>query len=201
MASLTSSQQTYRVVFLGIIFLLMFTAFNSLQNTVAGIYDDNGFENLGKISLFVLYAVFGVCTFFTSFLIRKFGYNKVLFISSLGYVLYELAGLIIAMWTDIPKPLGWTIVLLGACTCGAGASSIWVAQGSYVSVVAGEDRKTELFGLFWMIMMSSQIFGNILITFVLGLIGKVAYFIVLAALGGTSINIFRRKCIFIPNAP
>lgn len=41
------------------------------------------------------------------------------------------------MWEDIPKPFGWFIVLLGAATCGAGASSIWVAQGSYVSVVAG----------------------------------------------------------------
>ena len=33
--------------------------------------------------------------------------------------------------------------------------------------------------------MSSQILGNVLITFVLGLIGKTAYFVVLAALGGT----------------
>ena len=115
----------------------MFTAFNSLQNTVAGIYDDNGFTNLGKISLFMVYFVFGICTFFTSFLIRKFGYNKVLFISSLGYALYEVAGLVIAMWEDIPKPFGWFVVLLGAATCGAGASCIWVAQGSYVSVVAG----------------------------------------------------------------
>ena len=165
--------------------MLMFTAFNSLQNTVSGIYDNNGFTHLGKISLFVLYAVFGACTFFTGFLIRKFGYNKVLFVSSLGYVIYEVAGLVIAMWGDIPKPLGWAIVLFGACTCGAGASSIWVAQGSYVSAVAGESRKTELFGLFWMLMMSSQILGNVLITFVLGLIGKVAYFVVLTALGGT----------------
>ena len=93
------------------------------------------------------------------------------------------------MWDDIPKAFGWFVVLLGAATCGAGASCIWVAQGSYISVVAGETRKTELFGLFWMIMMSSQIFGNVLITFILGLIGKVAYFIVLTALGGKNSNI------------
>ena len=40
-----------------------------------------------------------------------------------------------------------------------------------------------------MIMMSSQIFGNVLITFILGLIGKVAYFIVLTALGGKNFDI------------
>jgi len=37
--------------------------------------------------------------------------------------------------------------------------------------------------------MSSQIVGNILITFVLGAISKVAYFIVLTALGSTYVII------------
>ena len=181
--TLSRSQQNFRVSMLGIIFMILFTAFNSLQNTVAGIYDDEGFTNMGKISLLFLYFVFGINTFFTGFLIRKFGYNRVLFISGLGYALYELAGLVIAMWEDIPKLLGWFIVMFGAACCGAGASAIWVAQGSYVSIVAGESRKTELFGLFWMLMMSSQIMGNVLITFVLGLIGKTAYFMVLTGLG------------------
>lgn len=181
---LTRSQQNYRVALLGIVFMLMFTAFNSLQNSVSVVYKNPGFESLGKVSLITLYGVFGICTFFTPFIIRKFGYKIVFLISALGYALYSLAGLIIVMWEDIPVWLGWFLVMLGACTCGASASSIWVAQGSYVSTVAGEERKTELFGLFWMLMMSSQILGNVLITFVLGAIGKVAYFIVLTALNG-----------------
>jgi hypothetical protein len=85
---LTRRQQNYRVAFLGLTFMLMFTAFNSLQNTVSGIYEDEGFTNLGKASLLVVYFVFGIFTFFTGFAIRKFGYNRVLFASSLGYVLF-----------------------------------------------------------------------------------------------------------------
>jgi hypothetical protein len=65
-----------------------------------------------------------------------------MFISSLGYAIYEGAGLIIALNENLPKGLGWTIVLIGAMLCGASASMIWVAQGSYVSQVAGEARKT-----------------------------------------------------------
>lgn len=61
-----------------------------------------------------------------------------MFCSALGYGVYEGAGLVIALWEDIPKILGWTIVLLGAMLCGASASMIWVAQGAYVSEVAGE---------------------------------------------------------------
>jgi hypothetical protein len=139
---LTRSQQNKRVAFLGITFMLMFTAFNSLQNIVSKIYADYGYDDLGEISILLLYFVFGVCTFFTPYIIRTFGYKKVMFCSSLGYVVFEGAGLVIALWTDIPKPLGWVFVLLGSVTCGASASMIWVAQGSYVSQVAGEVRKT-----------------------------------------------------------
>lgn len=164
--------------------MLMFTAFNSLQNSVSIIFKRPGFEVLGKISIVTIYSVFGICTFFTAFVIRKFGYKMVFLISAFGYALYSIAGLIVVMWEDIPVGLGWFLVMLGAFTTGAGASCIWVAQGSYVSTVAGEDRKTELFGLFFILMMSSQILGNILITFVLGAIGKTAYFIVTSALNG-----------------
>jgi hypothetical protein len=68
--------------------MIMFTAFNSLQNSVSTIYEEYGFHNLGKYSLLFLYGVFGVSTFFTPFLIRKFGYKVVMFVSCLGYALY-----------------------------------------------------------------------------------------------------------------
>ena len=83
----------------------------------------------------------------------------------------------------MPKAIGWILVMLGAVFCGASASVIWVAQGSYISEISDEESRTKLFGLFWGIMMSSQIFGNILTTFVLGVIGNTVYLIVLTILG------------------
>jgi MFS family permease len=139
---LTAKQQTGRVAFLGVSFLTMFIAFNSLQNTVSSVYKDYGYGNLGEVSVLVLYAFFGLTTFVTPYIIRTFGYKKVMFISSLGYATYEAAGLIITIWDQMPRGLGWLIVLLGAALCGASASMIWVAQGSYVSNVAGDERKT-----------------------------------------------------------
>lgn len=63
------------------------------------------------------------------------------------------------------------------------ASFIWVAQAAYVSDVSTPTTKGELFGLFWGLMMASQIVGNILSTFILGKINNQVYFIVLAILG------------------
>jgi hypothetical protein len=185
MNTISPRQQTIRVAYLGVLFLIMFTTFNSLQNIVSKLYNEYGYGNLGEISILILYLVFGIATFFTPFVIRTFGYKKVLFFSALGYASYEAVGLLIALWEDMPKPLGWILVLTGATLCGASASMLWVAQGSYVSEVAGPERKTELFGLFWSLMMSSQITGSLLTTFVLGIIGNTAYFLVLTILGGT----------------
>ncbi len=138
MGAITRKQQTLRVAFLGVIFMIMFTAFNSLQNIVSKVYKEYGYDSLGEASILLLYFVFGISTFFTPFIIRKYGFKTVMFCSSLGYGFYEGAGLVIALWEDIPKILGWIIVLVGAMLCGASASMIWVAQGAYVSEVAGE---------------------------------------------------------------
>ena len=60
-----------------------------------------------------------------------------MFLSSLGYALFEGAGLLIALWTSMPHYLGWIFVLVGAMFCGVSASTLWVAQGAYVSQIAG----------------------------------------------------------------
>jgi MFS family permease len=115
----------------------MFTAFNSLQNIVSKLYEDYGYGSLGQAAVLCIYLSFATCTFFSSFVIKNYGYKKVMFVSSLGYAIFELAGLIIAMQFDIPKAVGWIIIIVGAVLCGASASVIWVAQGAYVSKVAG----------------------------------------------------------------
>jgi MFS family permease len=83
----------------------------------------------------------------------------------------------------VSHELVWVLVILGATICGVSASTLWVAQGAYTSQVADTNRKAELFGLFWALMMSSQIIGNLLITFVLGKMSNLTYFILLTILG------------------
>lgn len=106
-----------------------------------------------------------------------------MFLSSLGYAIFEATGIVVASEVNIPTVLVWIIVIIGAVLCGISASILWVAQAGYTNATASENRKSELFGLFWGLMMSSQIFGNLLTTFVLGKMSTLTYFIVLTALG------------------
>jgi hypothetical protein len=133
----TPEQQTGRTTYLAVTFMIMFTAYNSLQNIISKIYNDYGYKNLGTTSVLLLYFVFGAFTFVGPFFIRGLGYKKAMFFSSLGYVVFEGAGLIIVLWTSIPHLYGWVFVMIGAAFCGAATSVIWVAQGSYVSDLAG----------------------------------------------------------------
>jgi MFS family permease len=122
--------------------MIMFTAFNSLQNIVSKLYEEYDYPNLGQTAVICIYLTFSLCTFFTSYVIKSFGYKKVMFFSSLGYAVFELTGLLIASDIEIPKYVAWITVCFGAVICGACASVIWVAQGAYTSQVASTERKS-----------------------------------------------------------
>lgn len=183
MSQLTKKQQYSRIIYLGISFMIMFTSFNSLQNIVSKLYDEYNFKNMGQTAVMAIYAAFGVTTLFSSFIVKKLGYKKAMFCASLGYGVFQSTGLLIVTEIDIPHPVIWVAVILGALICGVSASVLWVAQGAYTSQVADENRKSQLFGLFWALMMSSQILGNLLITFILGKMSNLIYFILLTILG------------------
>ena len=116
-------------------------------------------------------------------MVKKIGYKKSMFFASLGYAIFESTGFLVVTEAKVPHELVWALVIIGAIICGSSSAILWVAQGAYSSQVADENRKAELFGLFWALMMSSQIIGNLLITFVLGKMSNVTYFILLTILG------------------
>lgn len=64
-----------------------------------------------------------------------------MFMSSLGYAVFEATGLLVVTDIDISKELVWVCINLGACVCGFSASVLWVAQGGYTSQVATGNTK------------------------------------------------------------
>lgn len=122
--------------------MLMFTSFNSLQNIVSKLYEEYSYDNLGQTALMFIYGALGITTVFSSFIVKKLGYKKAMFFSSIGYVIFEATTLLVVANADVAKEFVWFAIILGATVCGVSASVLWVAQGAYTSNVADENRKS-----------------------------------------------------------
>jgi hypothetical protein len=57
----------------------------------------------------ILYAAFGLTTFFSSFIVKKLGFKFALFLASLGYGICEAAGLVVVNNVKLSLPIIWAI--------------------------------------------------------------------------------------------
>ena len=131
MEPLSRKNQYISVVILGVCFLLMFTAFNSLQNMISSIYEQMGFGTLGLISVFCIYGTFGVGTFFSAYVIERMSYRKLMFLCSLGYFLFNMTGVYVSeceghLTGICSEWLVYVVVIIFALLTGVCASFIWV---------------------------------------------------------------------------
>ena len=66
-----------QVTILSIGFMLLFTSYSTCQNFASKVLQDDGFGNMGFLSLAVLYLVMAVCSFFSTAVVNKIGELKV----------------------------------------------------------------------------------------------------------------------------
>ena len=143
---------------LGIIsltFLLLFSAFHSLQSLQTSIHVADGLNNIGIIVLNVTFMV--SCMFLPPFILSKFGLKKTIMFSMLGYVSYTAASLFTNWLTIIPAS-----VVLGVL-----ASTLWTGQMCFVtqlaimySEVTGANLKvssSRFFGIFYAVYYTGKL--------------------------------------------
>jgi fucose permease len=52
------------------------------------LYEEYEYHNLGQTALMFIYGAFGITTIFSSFIVKKLGYKKAMFFSSIGYAIF-----------------------------------------------------------------------------------------------------------------
>ena len=137
--TLSHKQKYFRVVYLGLCFMIMYVANNSVRIIISQAYREQGYDGLGQLSLIIVYLFYGAFTFIASPIIKRLNYKKSMFLSSIGFILYSLTGLILTYWPDIPHYVNWIIVIVGAALCGIAVSVIWVAKSVYVAMISNEN--------------------------------------------------------------
>lgn len=139
-------------------FLLIFSAYGAAQNLESTV---NTTDNLGTISLGILYVSFTFFSLVASLVVRALGPKNAILLGTSGYWLFIAANLKPSWFTMVPASL----------YLGFGASIIWVGQGTYLTSTARTHAKDlslhegtvigAFNGEFWGTFASHQVVGNL----------------------------------------
>ena len=100
------------------------------------------------------------------------------------YVIWSLAGILPVTLTHTPttRIIIWVVMLSAGALNGFGGALLWIGQGKYVTDCSTDINKGFHFGLFWCIMMSSQLVGSVIAAFMLQVVSQKLFFILMACL-------------------
>ncbi|XP_070206224.1 protein unc-93 homolog A-like [Littorina saxatilis] len=146
-------------------FLFLFTSFQSLSNLQTSL---NMESEIGSQSLLAIYTSLIVsCIFLPKFVIAHFGCKWTIPVSMLLYTLYMVANIF---------PKRWLMILTGIGV-GIGGGPLWSAKCTYLTQIGiwyadltnqSEDAViNKLFGFFFMLFQTSQVWGNLISSTVL----------------------------------
>ena len=157
-------KEIQNIVFLSLSFFFVFTSYQAIQNLQSSLNQE---ENLGIISLSVLYGCLIISGILAPVVIGRVGLKKAFLAAWTAHVVYTASNFYPSFYTLIPSS-----VLLGAVS-----GFLWTAQSTYLSICAYSKSGSSgsksyrvlsrMNGIFFMIFQSTQITGNLTSSFVL----------------------------------
>eukprot|EP01017_Pseudomicrothorax_dubius_P039759 TRINITY_DN613_c0_g1_i1.p1 TRINITY_DN613_c0_g1~~TRINITY_DN613_c0_g1_i1.p1 ORF type:complete len:256 (+),score=33.78 TRINITY_DN613_c0_g1_i1:115-882(+) len=192
-----------KLVFISLVFLIMFTAFNSIQNLVSEIYEQSGYDNLGRICLFTFNTAFCIGSFATARIVKRLGLSPSIFFATLPYLLASVSGIFMSACMNskpVPAycespPIVITFHIVAYFVVGLGSAILWNAQSGYITVIAPKDREGSYFGIFFAIIQNSFILGSILPSFVFRMASTMVYFGLMFIVSASASLL----CLFLPH--
>jgi MFS family permease len=139
---------------LGIVFLLNFAAYLTIQAFAERTYGDV----LASNTTVALYSTFTVSCFFSPSIVLRMGPRRAMAVGIIGYAVLVVASLAYFVW-EIPD---YVVVIAGAIN-GLGSALLWNSQG--VLILQYSDRGSNggtLFSIFWAFFNMSAIIGGII---------------------------------------
>lgn len=197
-AAATRPTRMAAVLTVSVAFLMLFLAYNSLQNYATSLLPGH----LGAESLAVLYV--SVCAFVFSapHIASRLGEKWTMVVGAICYLVYmaSLLHIIRAVVLAAAVVIGICWHLLGPIltqrSLGFGAAILWVAVGSYITKSASAQELGKVNGIFWGVFQFSQIFGNLGAYLVFNhLGGSQSLFVSFVAAGSIGVILL----LFVPN--
>jgi len=195
-------QNLIKVIYVGLCFMMLFTAYQSAQNLVSQIYEQLQYTGLGGICIFSIYGALGIGNIFAPHVKRQMNHKAGMLIGSFFYTLFIAIG---TLATYCHKYLSdgfycqkssiYGLNVLSSILLGLSGSCLWLSQGDYVNCCANEKTKGFFNGVFWSIMQVCQIIGSVVATFVLGNTDQFTFYKMLLCFGCLACVMF----VFLPS--
>ena len=143
-------QRKRNVAWLGVGFLVLFTAFNVAYSQMTSFYPDQGFY-----AITISNALFGIGSLVAPSIAKPLGVVQTIALGSITYVLVVLS---------LNLNDGWLAVAINGLN-GFGGGMLWIPQGYYVTMMAKNefgdtDQVGYLSGLFFALFNANGIIGN-----------------------------------------
>lgn len=192
-SSKTNQQPSYlyNVLYIGISFMVLFSANSITQNMISHMYKQMGFTNLGRISVLITYASFGIGSIFASHFKRKIPAKVGLFKAVFAYLSFILVSTLTTYCHKSTPQLDglicnefsiYTLNLIFSVVLGFGSSILWLCQSNYVNDCTNESNKGTYHGIFLSLMQFSMFIGSIIAAFVLRHADELTFFLILTCL-------------------
>ena len=143
---------------------------------------------MGNIVIFLIYGVFSLNTFFSTYWTSFFSFKQSLLLGSLGYILFLCFG---AMTCSCSVERSyfycsnfWIYLtnFVGACATGFSAPILWISQSRYITNICSPQNKGKYFSIFYAIVQTSQIWGSLSTELLLSYMNQFWFFCFMATL-------------------
>jgi hypothetical protein len=162
--------------------------------------EENGFDALGFYILAVMYFFMGIGSILSTAIINKFGTRFCLVMGGFGNVQWILSTLLAVyrvklLDMGVPLYVIYAGLILATIINGFTVGILWASANQYIADCSSDFNKGFFFSYFWSFYMTSQIFGNLIAAFVLGLLEQGNYFEIMACIAflATLSFLFLRK--------
>jgi MFS family permease len=160
-----TTRKNVNVFLLGLAFMLMFTAFQTMGNIETTILnsarDPNSsgyvprFHGTGYTSLAILYGVFSASNWLAPSVVTVLGPRLTMAVGGITYASFI---------AQLYQPNDYALYLLSALL-GVGAAIIWTAQGNYLTLNSDDATMSRNSGIFWAMLQLSMVIGNTFVFF------------------------------------
>ncbi|XP_059609661.1 UNC93-like protein MFSD11 isoform X2 [Phlebotomus argentipes] len=143
------------ILVLGISFMFIFTAFQTMCNIEKTVlssitHESNDFSGDGYVSLAIIYGSFAICNWIAPSVVTLIGPRSTMLIGSLTYCAFTASFLIPRTW----------LLYVSSALLGLGAALMWNGQGVYLSRASSLTTISRNSAIFWAMLQGSMLMGN-----------------------------------------